>query len=400
MKTLVCIGLVVAVLGIAGAAAWLARGATEAAVEPQTIAVTRGTIEDTVLASGALGASAVTSVGAQVSGTIKDLRVALGDSVAPGDVIAEIDSLTQSNALRAAEASLASVTAQRQARISDVATSEAALARATQLKDKALLSDADYQTALAAVTTAEAQVAALDAQVAQAVLAVESAELDLSRTTISAPVAGTVVAVLVSEGQSVNASQTAPTIVKIANLDRMIIKAQISEADVTRVAPGQSAYFTILGEPDTRLEAELLSVEPAPDAIATEDSGIVGADSAVYYNGLLAVENPDHKLRIAMTAQVTIIVQSAENVLVLPASVLGTAGRDGTHSIEVLDPATGTIRPVTVRVGLNDNITAEIIDGLNEGDLVIGGSAASPAGGATPGGGMSGMGPPPGMMGL
>ena len=127
------------------------------------------------------------------------------------------------------------------------------------------------------------------------------------------------VAVLVTEGQSVNAAQTAPTIVKIADLDTMIIKAQISEADVTRVAPGQHATFTILGDPDTRIDATLLSVEPAPDAITTADTGLSTSDNAIYYNGLFSVANPDHRLRIAMTAQVTIVINSANDVLTLPA---------------------------------------------------------------------------------
>jgi macrolide-specific efflux system membrane fusion protein len=252
MKSLIRIAIVVVLLAGGGVVAWMTLGASQAAVEPQTSAVTRGSIEETVLASGALEASSVTSVGAQVSGRIETLHVKLGDTVAKGDLIAEIDSLDQENAVKSAEASLANITAQRRAKQAEVAQNQEALTRATQLLSQKLLSDADYQSAVATLEAAQAQVAALDAQISQASLAVDSANLDLSRTKIVAPVAGTVVAVLVSEGQSVNASQTAPTIVKLADLDKMIIKAQISEADVTRVKDGQSAYFTILGEPETR----------------------------------------------------------------------------------------------------------------------------------------------------
>ena len=129
------------------------------------------------------------------------------------------------------------------------------------------------QTAQATLASAQAAVASLNAQISQAQLAVDDSNLALSRTTISAPVGGTVVAVLVNDGQSVNANQTTPTIVKLADLDTMLIKAQISEADVTKVAPGQKATFTILGDPNTRIPATLLSIEPAPDAITTSDSG-------------------------------------------------------------------------------------------------------------------------------
>jgi macrolide-specific efflux system membrane fusion protein len=159
----------------------------------------------------------------------------------------------------------------------------------------------------------------------------------------------------------------------------MIIKAQISEADVTKVSPGQSATFTILGDPNDKIAATLLSVEPAPDAITTADTGLSTSDNAIYYNGLFAVANPDHKLRIAMTAQVTIVINTAKDVLTLPASALGSPGRNGVYHVGVYDQATATTHPAQVKVGLNNNITAEIVSGLNEGDLVIAGRTSTAA---------------------
>ncbi len=87
----------------------------------------------------------------------------------------------------------------------------------------------------------------------------------------------------------------------------------------------------------------------------------------MYYNGIFSVANPDHKLRIAMTAQVTIVIDAARGVLTLPASALGNAGRDGLYRLGIYDEATGQTRPAEVKVGLNNNITAEILSGLNEG---------------------------------
>lgn len=371
MKRLLRLIITLVVLGAGGVAAWLYFAPSQAKSEPATTAVARGAVSVTVLASGSLQAETVTSVGAQVSGTIKSLKVKLGDEIKAGDTIAEIDSLDQDNAVKSAEASLANMNAQRDAKAAEVAQAQQALDRAQQLHDKGLNTDTDFLAAQVTLQTAKAQLSGLEAQVVQQGLAVESAKLDLSRTTITAPVGGTVVAVLVSEGQSVNAAQSAPTIIKIADLDHMIIKAQISEADVTRVQPGQAALFTILGEPDRPMEATLLSVEPAPDAIATADTGISGSDNAIYYNGLFAVDNLDHKLRIAMTAQVTITIDTAKDVLVLPAAVLGPARRDGQYHVVVYDPTTGEKKPATVKVGLSDNITSEVVDGLKEGDLVI-----------------------------
>ncbi|MGV3490965.1 MAG: efflux RND transporter periplasmic adaptor subunit [Devosia sp.] len=365
---------VLAVLGAAGAG-WLVYSAPAEATVPTTIPVSRGTVEETVLASGVIEASSLVSVGAEVSGRIKSLAVTLGDDVKSGDLIAEIDSLNQENAVKAAEAALANIEAQRDIKVASLDQARVALTRAEQLSPNQLISDADYQAAQLAVQTGEAELKAIDAQIQQAELSVESAQLDLDRTRIVAPSDGTVVAVAVEVGQSVNASSTPPTIVKIANLDRMVVKAEISEADVPRVEAGQSVYFTILGDPNTRIEATLRAVEPAPESILT-DSTSASTGTAVYYNGLFDVENPDHKLRISMTANVTIVLAAAEDVLTLPASVLSSGGRDGGYLVSVWNAATETPEPRRIEVGLNNKVTAEIVSGLEEGDMVV---SATPA---------------------
>ncbi|HVY51611.1 MAG TPA: efflux RND transporter periplasmic adaptor subunit [Devosia sp.] len=384
MKLVTRIAVAVVVLAAAAIAGWMYLAPSEARVAPATVRVERGDIAQTVLATGALQANSVTSVGAEVSGTIQSVAVKLGDEVKKGDLIAQIDSTNQQNAVKSAEAALANLEAQLQAKQADLAGAQAGVERANKLAPQKLISDADMMTAEAALAAAKAAIASLNAQISQAKLAVDDANLALSRTRIIAPVDGTIVAVLVTEGQSVNANQTTPTIVKIADLDTMIIKAQISEADVTKVQPGQKATFTILGDPNTRIPATLLSIEPAPDAITTSDNGLSSSDNAVYYNGLFSVANADHRLRIAMTAQVTITIDERRNVLTLPASVLGTAGKDGNYRVAVYDEASGAVRPAAVKVGLNNNITAEVLSGLKEGDLVVSPRAtAAPAAGNT-----------------
>ena len=374
MKRFVNFLLVLIVLG-GGAAAgwWYFLAPTQASSTPDTVTVGRGDIETTVLASGVLEASALVSVGAEVSGSIKAVHVALGDAVARGDLIAEIDSLNQENAVKSAEAALAGIQAQRRNQEATLAQAEAALARQQQLSANSLVSQTALETAQAAVDQAKAQIDQLDAQIAQAELTVDSAELDLARTQIVAPADGTVVALLVEEGQTLNANSATPTIAKIANLDTMVIKAEISEADVVKVSAGQKVYFTILGEPDQRIEATLREIEPAPTSIADETTS---SGSAVYYNGLFEVPNPDHRLRISMTASVTIILDEARDVLTLPSSLVTRRGPDGGTMVMVYDPASEETRPARVEVGLNNNINAEIVSGLNEGDLVINGTGA------------------------
>jgi macrolide-specific efflux system membrane fusion protein len=369
MKRTIPILAAILVLVGCGAATWWTMAASEPEALPNTTPVARGNVQETVLATGVLEASRLVSVGAEVSGRVEAMHVTLGNEVVAGDLIAEIDSLAQENAVKSAEAALANIVAQKAAQEAVLAQAEKALVRAGQMRSNSLVSESDHEIAQADVASAKAQLAALDAQIEQATINVESAELDLSHTTITSPITGTVVAVLVEEGQTVSAAQTVPTIVKIANLDSMLIKAEISEADVTRVKPGQEVSFSILGEPGTEIEATLRSIEPAPAALAESDS-TSDSSTAIYYNGIFEVPNPDRKLRISMTAEVTIILDVARDVLVVPSSVLATRP-DGRQAVGVLDPQTRTVTRRPVTVGLNNKVSAEIVEGLAEGDLVV-----------------------------
>lgn len=395
--------LLVLFLAALGAFAWwFYFSPTESSGPPATITVGRGDIQETVLASGALKASALVSVGAQVSGTVKAVYVSLGDDVKSGDLIAEIDDTDLQNALRSAQASLDNVRAQREAKQTSLDQNEATLRRSSDLHDKGLISDSDYQAAVTSLANSKADLAALDAQIEQAEIAVESAQSDLSRTKIVSPRDGTVVAVLIDEGQTLSAAQTAPTIAKVADLDTMLIRAEISEADVARVEPGQKVYFNTLGNPDQQIEATLTSIDPAPTTIETSDD--VNSNTAIYYYGTFEVANPDHALRIGMTAEVTIVLDEAKNVLTLPASALTDKMPDGAYMVQIYHPDTGAITPQRIEVGLNNNVTAEITSGLAEGDEVVSGSAAAftpqtdsePGAGGPPGGFGAFGGPPPG----
>lgn len=368
-KSMLRWGIALVVLGGAAAAGWYLLQPRQAETAPRTVAVSIGDIEETVLASGVIEASTLVSVGAEVSGSIETLNVALGDTVKAGDVVAKIASRDQEVAVKSAEASLANISAQRKQQAASLDQARVDLERAEKLRPQELISDADYQTAQLAVTTAEAQLEALDAQVQQAELTVESAKLDLERTTIVAPIDGTVVSVEVEAGQSLNANSSTPTVVKIANLDKMVVKAEISEADVPRVEAGQRVYFTILGDPDSQIDATLRTVEPAPSSIS--DDSTSSSSDAIYYNGLFDVDNPDHRLRISMTAQVTIVLAEVSDALTVPSSVLTTKGRDDDYIVMVYDPVAKTTTPKPIKIGLDNGVSAEVLSGLTEGEQVI-----------------------------
>ena len=335
------------------------------------------TLEQTVLADGTIKAQKQVTVGAQVSGQIKALHVTLGQQVEKGQLVAEIDDLTQQNALKDAEEALKNVLAQRAAKVATQKNNQLTYQRQQQILAKGLGVRADFDSAKATLESTQAEITALDAQIAQAEIAVNTAKLNLGYTKISSPITGTVVAIPVEEGQTVNAVQSAPTIIKVAQLDTMTIEAQISEADVVKVKAGMPVYFTILGEPEQRFSATLRAIEPAPDSINDETTTTSSSSSssssstsstAIYYNGLFDVANPNGALRISMTAQVYIVLNKAENAVVIPATALENV--KGKYQVQVVSD-NGSIRWREVAVGLNNNVDAQILSGLQAGEQVI-----------------------------
>ncbi|CAB3880626.1 Macrolide export protein MacA [Achromobacter mucicolens] len=357
-----------------------ARAAFFSAPPPPTFAVaevSRADLEDSVLASGTIDAIERVSVGAQATGQLKSLKVELGDRVKKGQLVAEIDDLTQQNELRNAEAALQTRRAERAAKVATLKQAELAFKRQREMLAADASSREAYETAEATLAVTRAEIASLDAQIAQAEIQVDTAQVNLGYTRIVSPIDGMVVAVVTKEGQTVNSIQSAPTIIKVAQVDTMTIKAQISEADVTRVKPGLPVYFTILGEPDERYRATLRAVEPAPDSIQKEDaassltsSSSTSTSAAVYYNGLFDVPNPDEKLRISMTAQVFIVLGEAKDAVVVPASALGKRGKDGRYEVRVVLDGNKT-ETRQVRIGMNNNVQAQVLEGLEVGERVV-----------------------------
>ncbi|MCL1091576.1 efflux RND transporter periplasmic adaptor subunit [Shewanella profunda] len=358
-----------------------------------TEAVRRGNIENSVLANGMLQASKLVSVGAQVSGQIQSLPVVLGDEVKKGDLIAQIDSLAQQNNLKDALASLKSINAQYRAKQAQIRQAKLEFTRQQEMLADKASSRADYETAEATLTVYQAELEQLEAQKQQAEVNVDSARIDLGYTEITAPMDGTVVYTAVEVGQTVNANQTTPTIVEMAQLDIMTVKAQISEADVVNVHPGQSVYFTILGRPNHPYRGSLRAIEPGPTSMDGDDSNMSSSDSdAIYYHGLFDVENPDRTLRIGMTAQISIVLAKADDALLVPSQILRVKSRDkqtakegaasepkGNRGPQYQVPVlvNNQVQYVDVTVGINNKINAEITSGLNEGDLVVLGMPSS-----------------------
>lgn len=355
-----------------------------------TAKAARVTLESNVLATGTLQAIRQVDVGTRVTGQLKSLKVKLGDHVRAGDLLAEIDPVLPENDLRSAQANLANLEAQRRAMTATLRKSRLELERQKGMIGGAVTSRRDLESAEAQSLADDAGLAALDAQIAQARVQINTATANLGYTKITAPMDGDVVAVLTQEGQTVVAAQIVPVILKLANLDAMTVKTQVPEADVIKVRVGQPVSFTIMGDPDKRYSGKLRAVEPAPQNYSDPATAIAGAGAsgqspstsgaaaAVFYSALFDVPNSEHFLRIGMTAQVSIQLGDARRGLAIPSAALRGKSADGRYSVRVLK-AGGAVETRQVRVGLDNYVQAEVLEGLAEGETVVTGEPEQPS---------------------
>ncbi|KRP58561.1 macrolide transporter subunit MacA [Pseudomonas trivialis] len=344
---------------------------------PQYLTATaeRGDIENAVLATGLLEGIKQVDVGAQVSGQLKSLKVKVGDKVKKGQWLAEIDPLILQNTLRKAQVDEENLQAQRRATAAQLKQAKSVYERYKGLQIDESVSRQDFEDAESTYQVQQANLLSLDAQIKSAHIQIDTAKVNLTYTRINAPIDGDVVGIVTQEGQTVIANQLAPVLLKLADLDTMTVKAQVSEADVIHISPGQQVYFTILGEADKRYYAKLRGTEPAPqNFLETQSAGTPKQNTAVFYNALFDVPNPDHRLRIAMTAQVRIVLDTAQGALMVPVAALGARNNDGSYALRVLD-AKGKALARNVKTGINNNVKVQILDGLVEGDKVVIGDA-------------------------
>lgn len=331
--------------------------------------VGRGTIEDNITALGTLGPLDYVDVGTQVSGQLLRLHVALGDSVEKDQLLAEIDPTVYLARVEASTAQLANLQAQLADREAQHTLARLQAERQNNLHKLDATSQEALESAQATLRSASAQIAAVKAQIRQTESSLKGDQADLDYTRIYAPMSGTVVQQLANQGQTLNANQTAPVVVQIADLSTMTVRTQVSEADISRLQPGMSAYFSTLGQPNRRWEGTLRQILPTPEVI----------NNVVLFNALFDVPNEDGQLLPQMSAQVFFVNESAENVLTVPVAALSkplrneadaTPARGSRHEVQVLDAQS---RPQlrTITVGTRNRVVAEVIEGLNEGDRVV-----------------------------
>ena len=332
--------------------------------------VKRGKIAQTVSATGEISATNLVDVGAQVSGQIKKMHVKIGDVVKEGDLIAEIDNVTQVNEVNTRKAQLQTYQAQLESAQVALKIAQRKYSRYKSLASADAVSKEEFEATEDSLATNRAKIKELQSSIRQTQIAINTAEKDLGYTRITAPSAGTVVSLVVEQGQTINASQTSPTVVQIADLTSMTNKMQIAEGDATKVKAGQTVNFTILSEPDTPISAKLDSIDPG---LTTMSQGSYSkstdtTSNAIYYYARATVPNPDGKLAIGMTTQNTVEIASADNVLMVPTVAIKT--KDGKKFVRVLE-ANNQAVDREIQTGLKDSMNTEVKSGLNEGEKVV-----------------------------
>jgi len=264
----------------------------DAAVSYLTETITRGDIIQSVTANGSLTPVRLVEVGSQISGVITEIKADFNSKVKEGDVIAQIDPATYERALGQAEAELANAEAARE-------LSKLNYDRAQELFNNSLISKSEYDQARVSLLQAEASVKTRQANV-------DRAKVDLSRTTIYAPMDGIIISRKVEAGQTVAASMNAPTLFVMANdLAKMQIEAAVAEADVGGVEEGQAVQFDVDAFPSRQFRGVVEQVRFAPTT----------NQNVITYTTVVSADNKDLKLRPGMTANAKIITSERRGVL-------------------------------------------------------------------------------------
>lgn len=346
-----------------------------------TVPVTRGNIESSVTALGTLQPRQYVDVGAQASGQIRKIHVDVGAEVTQGQPLVEIDPSTQTAKLDASRFAIENLKAQLQEQraLNDLAQQK--YQRQQRLAQGGATREEDIQSARAEVRTTQARIDMFQAQIRQARASLRSDEAELGYTRIFAPMSGTVVAIDAREGQTLNAQQQTPLILRIANLSPMTVWAEVSEADIGHVKPGMQAYFTTLSGGNRRWASTVRQILPVPPKPLNEasqgggspaSSGKSGSARVVLYTVLLDVDNTDQALMPEMTTQVFFVANQARDVLLAPVVALQGSTDSDRQTARVV-AKNGDIETRQIRTGISDRLRVEILEGLNEGDhLLIG----------------------------
>jgi macrolide-specific efflux system membrane fusion protein len=223
--------LAVAAVGVAG---YFTMQKLRGPEKPQylTAVAKMGDVEDAVLATGSLTPADVINVGAETSGRVQVMRVALGDFVHEGDVIASLDPSNLQNQLRQQENQIAQQESTLRDRLAQLEVTKADVERQKALFEKGATSKVTLDQRVAQLNSALAQLDNQRSQIENARIVLEQRRTDVEKANVRAPMDGIIAEVVSRQGQTVNNNQTVPVIVRLAKMDTMTVRTQVSEADI------------------------------------------------------------------------------------------------------------------------------------------------------------------------
>ncbi len=381
--------LLVAGLVYGGYVYW--NGGEKSSVKHKTAKIERGTVTQTVTATGTINPVLTVQVGSQVSGIIKALYADFNSVVKAGQVVAKIDPLPFQTKVTEMEASLQNAQGNLARARADLALQKLNFDRAKALFQQQLNAQQDVDNARTAFETSQANVQVAEAQVKQARAQLDTAKVNLEYTTIYSPVHGIVISRNVDVGQTVAASFQAPILFLIAkDLTKMQVDTNVSESDVGGITEGKSATFVVDAYPKQPFPGKVVQVRNAP----------ITVQNVVTYNVVIGVDNSDLRLKPGMTANVSIIVDRRDGILKVPNAALrfkpGMAragdksggqqasaagrqeggGKSGKPKPTIWSPnpqgPQGDPVPVEIKTGITDGAFTEFVEGpVKEGDEVI-----------------------------
>ena len=348
-------------LGLIAASIVMLGGVGAKPAPPSTAVAERGDIAITVSALGKIGPKTYVDVGAQVSGQLDLVHVEVGDVVEQGQLLAEIDPRVYESRVEADRARVESLQAQLAERQATLALAQTTHTRNSSIAARGLIAKDLVDASAATLKQSQAQLNSIRAQLKEAQSTLDGDVANLSYAKVYAPMAGTVVSQTVLEGQTLNTNQTAPTLLRIADLQTMTVTAQVAEADIPRLSVGTPAYFSTLGQPKRRWTGNVRQLLPTPDIL----------NEVVLYKVLIDVQNDDGALLPDMTAQVFFTVDEAHDAVTVPINAVSAApGQDAASFVRVVGER-GAVQRREVQVGLRDRDRAQILSGLDAGERVI-----------------------------
>ncbi len=292
------IGLGVVVLAVAAVLLVRGRGNGETGTY-RFVTISRGDVESTVSATGALNAVSTVQVGTQVSGQVAEIHADFNSQVKKGQLLARIDPTLQEQAVKDAQASLDRARA-------DLAQKQYNFDQTKDLWSQKLVTETEYRTA-------EYNLAMSKSSLTSAETGLERAQRNLAYTKIYAPIDGTVIERNVDVGQTVAASLSAPQLFLIAeDLSRMQILVSVDESDIGEIHEGQEVRFTVQAYPDEHFSGVVKQVRLQSTS----------QENVVNYTVVVEVSNPEKKLLPGMTATVEFILAQAKDVLMVPNAAL------------------------------------------------------------------------------